>query len=110
MERFNKKEIREYFDKNGKHETLKYIFRSRKVPFLDTSVDISKTLELTSLSKGERSIVKYLKLEDTKRSNKCLYPIVKANNPSLRDCTKVYKDKKERKMSKRLMKEKESSS
>ena len=107
MDGFIENEIRECFNNNGMHGALKYIFQSRKVPFIEASVDISKTLELTSLPKGERSLVKYLNyLEDIKRSKKCLYPSLRANEVVLKDNEYVNKSKKERKMSQRLIKEK----
>lgn len=101
MENFNHNEIKTHFNKHGTHRTLKIIFHSEKVPYLNATDEISKILELTSLTKGERSIVKYLNfIQDTNRSNGSLYPSkvveVYSNN--------IHKSTNEQKMSARQIK------
>lgn len=61
--------LEKHFGDFGYDETLKFIFYYEKVPYLEPTKNISKVIELVSLFKGERSIVRYLNyLEDKKRT------------------------------------------
>lgn len=69
MENHMKIQLEKFYNEYGIDETLKFIFYSEKVPYLEPTKNISKVIELVSLSKGERSIVMYLNyLEDKKRT------------------------------------------
>jgi hypothetical protein len=69
MESHMKIRLERLYNKHGIDETLKFIFYSKKVPYIEPTINISKVIELVSLSKGERSIVRYLNyLEDKNRT------------------------------------------
>lgn len=61
------RKLKQHYNKCGVDETIKFILYSEEEKYLIATEDISKVLELASLKKGQRSIVKFLNyLEDNK--------------------------------------------
>lgn len=61
--------LENYYKEHGYNEAVRFVFQSKIVKYFAGSRDISKIIELVSLSKRERSIVEYLNyLDDKKRT------------------------------------------
>lgn len=68
------KRVESHFYDLGYDETIKFILESREEQYLIPTGNITKSIELVTLTKGEKSIVQYLNyLEDKKRTIVPLY-------------------------------------
>ena len=77
MEVQKHRKLVQHYNMFGVNETVKFILYSEEEKYLKATNDISKVLKLVTLTKGERSIVKYLNfLEDKKHTIVPSYSIV----------------------------------